>query len=162
MQYNHDPDPSVSWWLRQIRNFTESYEPPIELCNNNNNTYENISFSRGNNRKRDCRLFLDAKQQRDWLLSSLGGEQDMTDVDAGHYENIWELQSGERRFELKHAHICRVSFDFNESVEEFGSVRGLSRDFSEDVMQWKNEIRFECSSEEESEEFTQVRYYTHA
>lgn len=161
-------DSSVSWWLQQIRNFTESYEPTIEI-DNSSNIYENVSFSRRNNRKRDCRLFLDDKQntaESDCLLF-LQGERDphydnMTEVDGCVYENIWDLRTGERRFELKHADICRVSFDFNESAEEFevigDAVPGLSRDFSEHVMLWKNEILFDYSSEEEAMEFPQVKF----
>lgn len=166
-------DPSVSWWLQQIRCFTESYEPTIELGSENNPIYENVSFSRRNNRKRDCLLFLDAKQNTNgesdlgFLRANRVGSappiedyENMNDVNGCVYENIWDLRTGDRRFELKHADICRVSFDFDESAEELDVVGdvvpGISRDFSEHVMLWKREILFDYSSEEETMEFPQV------
>lgn len=69
-------------------------------------------------------------------------------------------------FEVKHANECRLSCEFlEESVEELGPVTVVERIVDvkdcgsgcepDDVMLWKNELRYECSSEDECEEFTQ-------
>lgn len=78
-------------------------------------------------------------------------------------------------FEVKHANEYRISGEFlEETVEEFNTTdmtlvevinceknnnceeeEKVSEQFNNDVLLWKHEIRYEYSSEDECEEFTQ-------
>lgn len=85
--------------------------------------------------------------------------KDQTPIDetSNIYEEIWNFKTALR---LKHAQICRISFDFNESAEELSvtpiEVDVFGTDVPGDVMLWKNELRFDYSSEDDCEEFPKV------
>lgn len=125
-------DPSVFLWLQHIRYHTESYEPTVVTTVNSESRNEIIMTA---------------------------------EIETINTKPVVVVTFP---FEVKHANQCRISGEFlEECVEELGSVPvvEISGDSNtvdveeveeqEDVMLWKNEIRYEYSSEDEYEEFTQ-------
>lgn len=145
-------DPSVFWWLQQIRYFTENYDQNPE----NRSAPANICFSRRNTNhaKRNC-IFLD---DRSTVAIECDNDDELSGDLGDVYERIWDFKTAQKELEVKYAEICRISTVFNESAEElFVEVVDVGSGATEtaDVMLWKKEIRFDYSSEEE-EEFPQV------
>lgn len=136
-------DPSVFWWLQQIRYRPESYD----------HGPEDVRFSRGNGRnRRNCILLDDGPK-------ATAGRNDGESGDLGDvYERIWDFKTARKQLEVKYAEICRISTVFNESATDlFVEIVDVGSGATEtaDVMLWKKEIRFDCCEEEE-EEFSQV------
>lgn len=71
------------------------------------------------------------------------------------YENIWDCLTGERRkFDIKYGQVCRVSVTFCDTLENLSIAPVFydnldPADVSDDVIMWKQQLRFSYSGEQE-------------
>ncbi|KAL3271709.1 hypothetical protein HHI36_022181, partial [Cryptolaemus montrouzieri] len=122
---------SVSVWLKEIRENAEYYEPLAIY------TSEDLEQSRND----DVDIVL-CNIMEDIVPKRL----------SGTYENIWDCPSGSCVLPVKFGELRCVSVIFGESVEELNLnpviYERVESEVTEDVMIWKQELRFNCEEEE--------------
>lgn len=80
--------------------------------------------------------------------------EDMKIAEEG-YENIWDCVTGEKRkFDIKYGQVCRVSVTFCDTLENLSIAPVFydnldPSDVSDDVIMWKQQLRFSYSGEQE-------------
>lgn len=127
---------SVDNWLKSLRYSVEYYES-YEYCT--------------------CKINICSKNME--IVRNFDNTNELV------YENIWDCveNNNNNKLNVKFGDINRVSVEFCDCVEELDVepivFQKIHVDLSDDIMLWKNNLRFECSYEEQNLLESQVQIF---